>query len=86
MCQQNFKILNQITRYKDGIKIEKSENIQIDVKNKVIHTLSIKAANPNDFGKYTIKAKNEIGEAECSTNICVDGIKIKIFLTLNYNF
>ena len=60
--------------YKDGVLVEKSDNIQIDVKNKTLNTLSIKSINLNSAGKYTMKAKNDIGEAECSIYLSVDGI------------
>ncbi len=58
--------------YKDGKLVEKSDNIQIEVKNKVINVLTIKSVSPQNFGTYTIKARNEIGEAECSVILNVD--------------
>ncbi len=59
--------------YKDGQPIEKSDKIQIDVRNKVLNTLMIKSVEPENAGKYTIKAKNSIGEAEVSITLNVDG-------------
>jgi hypothetical protein len=40
---------------------------------KVLNTLTIKSVSPDDYGKYTVRAKNEIGEAECTVLLSVDG-------------
>ena len=58
--------------FKDGMLIEKSDNVQIEVKNKVINILTIKSVTPANFGTYTIRAKNEIGQADCSFILNVD--------------
>jgi hemicentin len=58
--------------FKDGNLVENSDSIKIDIKNKYIHTLNIKSVKPENFGNYTIKAKNEMGEAECSIQLSVD--------------
>lgn len=72
--------LNVICRYKDGILLEKSDNIVIESKGKGINTLFVKSVTPLNVGKYSIKAKNECGEAECSFNLDVDGILLKLKL------
>lgn len=59
--------------YKDGVLVQKSDNVQIEVKNKVLNVLSIKTTNSEVAGRYTIKAKNDDGEAECSMYLSVDG-------------
>ena len=53
--------------------VQNSDNISIEVKNKAFHVLSIKSAKPELAGKYTMKAKNDDGEAECSMYLAVDG-------------
>ena len=58
--------------FKDGVLIEKSDNIQIDSR-KTLNTLSIKELGVEHTGRYVMKAKNESGEAECSVILNVDG-------------
>lgn len=73
--------------YKDGVLVEKSDNIQMEVKNKVVNVLTIKSVTPANFGSYTIKATNEIGQAECSCVLNVDGMFIINYLIhMNISF
>ena len=45
----------------------------MECKGKGINTLFVKSVTSQNVGKYTIKAKNESGEAECTFNLFVDG-------------
>lgn len=65
--------------FKDGVYLQNTDNIQIETKNKVLNTLSIKTMGKENSGKYTIKAKNEIGEVEWSFNLRTDG---KLFVLI----
>lgn len=57
--------------YKDGVLIEKADNINIEAR-KALSTLSIKDINRTHDGRYVMKAKNESGEAEASVILNVD--------------
>ena len=59
--------------YKDGELLEKSDNIVMESKGKGINTMFVKSVTPKNIGTYTIKAKNESGEAETSFTLSVDG-------------
>lgn len=69
----------KLIRFKDGVALKNSDNILIETKNKVINSLSIKEMNKEASGNYTIKARNEIGQVECSFSLRTDG---KLFLLL----
>ncbi len=58
--------------FKDGVLVEKSDQIQIESR-KSLNTLIIKDLKVENAGRYVMKAKNESGEAECSVILNVDG-------------
>lgn len=71
--RSNYSQTLNYKRYKDGSAIEKSDNITIEVKNKAFNVLTIKSVEKANVGKYTMIAKNEIGEAEHSIQLNIDG-------------
>jgi hypothetical protein len=59
--------------YKDGVLVQNSANVVIECsKNKVINSLTFKSVTSENAGKYTLKAKNDLGEVECSAYVSVD--------------
>ena len=75
-CEVNGIPIPTVEWFKNGILLQNSDNIQIECKNKVINILTIKSVNSEFSGTYAMKAKNEIGEAEASVNLGVDGIQM----------
>lgn len=71
-CEVNGIPVPSVEWYKDGTLLQKTDNITIECKNKVINTLSFKSITPADAGIYTLKAKNDIGEIECKCEVSVD--------------
>ncbi len=57
--------------YKDGVLIERSETVSIEVR-KTLNTLQIKDLTRKNSGRYVMKAKNESGEAEAAVILNVD--------------
>lgn len=62
-----------ILRFKDGAPLQSSENVLIETKNKVINTMSIKSMSLENSGNYTVRAKNELGQTDCSFVLKTDG-------------
>ena len=63
-----------LKRFKDGLLLENTENIQIETKAKGLNSLLIKSVSLVDRGIYTVKARNETGHCESVFNLIVDGI------------
>ena len=72
-CEAQGVPLPTVEWFKEGVLLEKTDNIQIEAKGKGIHQLLIKSVTKENVGKYTVKAKNESGEVESSFSLLVDG-------------
>jgi len=48
--------------------------LKLETKMKVIHTISLESASSADVGRYTIKAKNDSGEAIEHFDIIIQSI------------
>jgi hypothetical protein len=62
----------QVSWYKNGELIKPDERIQIPDGKGGIYQLSIKNSKKDDTGVYVCKAKNEIGEAECTAQLVIE--------------
>lgn len=71
-CEVNGIPIPSVEWYKDGNLMQKTDNILIECRNKVVNTLSFKSVSPADAGVYILKAKNDIGEIECKCEVFVD--------------
>ena len=71
-CEVNGIPVPTVEWYKNGNLVQKTDNISIECRNKVVNTLSFKSITPADAGVYTLKAKNDIGEIECKCEVFVD--------------
>jgi hypothetical protein len=71
-CEVTGLPIPAVEWYKDGVLVEMSDNVQMEVKNKVLNVLTIKSVTSENFGTYTVRAKNEIGVVECSAILNVD--------------
>ena len=61
-----------VTWYKDGQEIQIVDRIQANDAKGGVYQLVIKNSRKEDTGKYTCKAVNEIGQAECSAELDIE--------------
>lgn len=61
-----------VTWYKDGQEIQLVDRIQANDAKGGVYQLVIKNSRKEDTGKYTCKAINEIGQAECSADLDIE--------------
>lgn len=54
---------NFILRFKNDQPLTTEGKIKLETRMKVINTISLDNASQSDVGRYTIKAKNDSGEA-----------------------
>ena len=59
--------------FKDGIPIKQSDDIKIDKKPDGTVLLKIEQTQPQDAGKYELKATGPKGEAVSSSNVVIGG-------------
>lgn len=65
---------------KNGEDLSKAKNVNIIERDNVF-TLIVEQVTQKDDGDYTVKAENDVGSAQTSANICVQGIfDFKLYL------
>ena len=62
----------EVTWYREGSMIISSADFEIQQDGE-LHTLYIPEVFYEDAGKYTIKAENKAGQAQCTAELIVDG-------------
>jgi hypothetical protein len=69
----------EIQWFKNDEPLVLEPRIKTETRMKTIYALSIDNSNLNDAGKYTLKAKNDSGEASESFNLIVQSIFLILF-------
>ncbi|ELT91013.1 hypothetical protein CAPTEDRAFT_109753, partial [Capitella teleta] len=71
-CQVKGEPTPDLTWFIDDKEVKPEGRYTITEKNQLI-VFQVKDVTPEDVGKYTVIAKNPLGEATCSANLEVDG-------------
>lgn len=76
-------IINSKIRFKNDKPLASEGKLKLETRMKAIHSISFESASSLDVGRYTIKVKNDSGEATEHFDLIIQSIfliKIVVFI------